>query len=328
MSESKGGSGPGKFLREGLSITELFEMFPDDETARKWFESRIWSNGRVCPCCGSVKTTENNHPTTPYWCCICRTNFSVKTETIMHRSKIGYQKWAIATYMFAANLKGVSGMKLHRELGITQKSAWFMEHRLRESWMTLAGADAMAGADEIDETCMGGKEKNKHADKKQPGSYGGANKTAVVGAKDRATGRITAKPVPETTQARQGHFAESKAERGAEIYTDENKTYNNLSNHHTVRHSAGEYVRGGIRINGMESFWALRKRGHCGIYHKMSVEHLHRYVNEFAGWHNTRPLDTIQMMGSVANHVGGKRLTYKKLIANWTRAVRLREAIA
>ena len=120
-------------------MLELFKMFPDNETAMKWFEERIWKHGRKCPTCGNDSTTIARHPTMPYYCYKCRSHFSVKKGTVMESSKIGYQKWAIATYLVATNLKGVSSMKVHRDLGMTQRSAWFMIHRLRESWKQLAG---------------------------------------------------------------------------------------------------------------------------------------------------------------------------------------------
>lgn len=126
-------------------MPELFRMFPDNDTAMKWFESRIWRDGRKCPDCGNYDTTESSHPKMPYYCYKCRAHFSVKKGTVMQQSKISYRNWAIATYLFATNLKGVSSMKLHRDLGVTQKTAWFMVHRLRESWKKLAGVDGMTG---------------------------------------------------------------------------------------------------------------------------------------------------------------------------------------
>ena len=305
---------PGKNFRKGITLMELFRKFPDNDTAEQWFESRIWKLGRICPKCRSPETSVSAHVKMPYRCRSCKQFFSVKKGTVMEQSKISYQHWAIATYLFATNLKGVSSMKIHRDLGITQKSAWFLVHRLRESWKTLAGVDSMTGPVEIDEVYLGGKEKNRHADKKQPHSQGGKNKTAVVGIKDRATNKISAQPVPETTMLRLENFIESKTTKEVTKYTDENPSYNRLSNHESVRHSVGEYVRGQAHVNGMESFWSMVRRGYDGVYHHISEDHLHRYINEFSGRHNVRSMDTIEMMGQVAENMIGQRLTYKTLI--------------
>ena len=302
---------PGKHFRKGITMMELFRMFPDNSTAEKWFESRIWKDGRKCPLCKGTETRPATHKTQPYRCPKCRRFFSVKSGTVMERSHISYQHWAIGTYLFATNLKGVSSMKIHRDLGITQKSAWFMVHRLRESWKTLAGVDKMEGPVEIDEVYLGGLEKNKHKEDK-----GRKKKVAVVGVKDRATNRITAQPVPETTKARLEHFIESKVYDTSKKYTDENPVYQSLKNHESVKHSVGEYVRGQAHVNGMESFWSMVRRGYDGVFHHISEDHLHRYINEFAGRHNIREYDTIEMMGSVAESMTGHRLTYRTLISH------------
>lgn len=327
LRSASAGSGPGRSEREGISLVELFRMFPDDGTAEAWFESILWEGGRPCPYCGNPETVRTDHkPTVPYRCVQCHSHFSVKTGTVMHRSKLGYQKWAIAIYMFATSLKGVSSMKLHRDLHITQKSAWFMGQRIREAWSSIADVQSssssseekMQGPVEIDELYVGGREKNKHADKK-----GQTDKTIVVGVKDRDTNKVTARTVPEATKARLEHFIETNVSDGAVKYTDENPSYGSLENHHTVNHSVGEYVRGQIHTNGMESFWALLRRGYTGIYHKMSPEHLDRYVNEFAGRHNIRSMDTGMMMSELASSMSRKRLTYKRLIKHGVYAHRM-----
>ena len=242
---------------------------------------------------------------------VCRKYFSVKKGTVMEQSKISYQHWAIGTYLFTTNLKGVSSMKIHRDLGITQKSAWFMVHRLRESWKTLAGVEKMDGPVEIDEVYFGGLEKNKHKEDK-----GKKDKVTVVGVKDRSTNKITAKPVPETTKAKLDNFIEGTVKESAKKYTDENTAYKGLSNHESVKHSVGEYVRGQAHVNGMESFWSMVRRGYDGTFHHISEEHLHRYINEFARRHNVRELDTVDMMGEVAGGMFGQRRMYQDLISH------------
>ena len=240
---------PNKHYREGITLTDLFRMFPDDETAEEWFESRIWPDGRRCPTCKNPDTIEAKHPKMPYYCYKCRSYFSVKKGTVMEASKIRYQKWAIGMYLVATNLMVVSSMKIHRDLGMTQKSAWFMIHRLRESWKQLAGVDGMDGPVEIDEAFFGGSDSNCHKDKK-----GTKLKKAVVGVKDCTTNKIAAKPVPETTKARLEDFIDGHVNKDAKKYTDENRAYAGLSNHESVNHSVGEYVRGMAHANGLESF--------------------------------------------------------------------------
>lgn len=133
----------GKRFRKGITVAELFKIFPDNATAMKWFETNIWKDGRRCPACGNPSTITASHPRMPYYCYKCRSHFSVKKGTVMANSKLSYQKWAIATYLFAISTKRVSSMGLHRDLGITQKSAWFMVQKLRRSWRHLAGVDRM-----------------------------------------------------------------------------------------------------------------------------------------------------------------------------------------
>ena len=168
----------------------------------------------------------------------------------------------------------------------------------------------MEGPVEINETHVGGSETNRHQQDR-----GKKTKTAVVGVKDRSTNKVSATPVPETTKARLQHFTESHVDDAATKYTDENRAYCGLSNHETVKHSVGEYVRGQARINGMESFWSMVKRGYDGTFHHLSEQHLHRYVNEFAGRHNIRPLNTIDMMRIMAEGMAGQRLTYQDLVS-------------
>ena len=305
---------PGKSHRKGITLTALYDMFPDNATAEKWLVEQRWPNGITCPHCESDNIqVGTKHPSSPYRCRTCRKFFSVKTNSPMQGSNLGYREWVLAIYALTTNLKGTSSMKLHRDLGITQKSAWHLAHRIRESWVD--GKTLFAGPVEVDETYMGGKEANKHANKKTRAGRGTVGKVAVAGIKDRKTNKVSATIVESTDKATLQGFVKANVVPDVTVYTDDHKSYTNLPfNHEVVKHSIKEYVRDQVHTNGVESFWAMLKRGHKGTYHKMSTKHLQRYVDEFAGRHNQRPLDTVDQMGAMVNGMIGKQLRYQDLI--------------
>ena len=172
-------------------MEEPFDMFPDDQAAMKWFEAMIWENGRVCPHCTSDRTCEAKHPDMPYYCSQCKKYFSIRTNTVMSHSKLSYHKWAIAIYLVATRPKGISSTQLAHDLGIRQPPAWYLLQRIRETWGNLVDPEKLSGPVEGDEAYPGGREKNRHADKK-----GRKKKVAVLGTRDRATGEIRAVPIP------------------------------------------------------------------------------------------------------------------------------------
>jgi transposase-like protein len=298
-----------------ISTFQLFKMFPDAETARKYLEARLWPEGPKCPTClkGERLTPRKNGF---YRCNDCKLDFTVRTATIFERSHVPLHKWIYAMYLLVTARKGISSLQLAKEIGITQKSAWFVLQRLREA----CGDDLikLRGIVEVDEVYLGGKEINKHMKDRMYGDRGLPEKTAVVGLRER--GGRTKAVLPQSVSAISLEEAIcANVEPGSTIHTDEFAGYKrvgNLYGHSTVNHGKGEYSRRGVTTNSIESVFAVLKRGLHGVYHHASKKHIARYVDEFTWRLNDGNVQrhTLQRLDSFVNAVAGKRLTYERLI--------------
>lgn len=302
-----------------ISTFKLFELFPDEKTARTYLESRLWPTGAICPECKSGDRITKRVGGF-YRCNACKVDFTVRTGTIFERSHIPLHKWVYAMYLLVTARKGISSMQLAKEIGVTQKSAWFMLSRLREACGSDSDIDKLRGIVEIDECFVGGKEANKHEHKKLKAGRGTVGKTPVLGIRERG-GRTFAKLMPERSINAIHGEVYAHVEVGATIYTDDHLAFTGLDGlfyrQESVNHSAKEYARGPVSTNSIESVWAVLKRGIHGVYHQVSKKHLGRYVDEFTFRLNAGNVarHTTERLDSFVDAVAGKRITWKELIA-------------
>ncbi len=299
------------------SFDTLFQMMaalPDEQTAIDHFTAIRWAGGAFCPLCGSTRVYHFADKRT-HKCGDCRKRFSIKVGTIFQDSKIELRKWMLAVWMITSHKKGIASTTLARDLGVTQKTAWFMLQRLRYAARTQSFNAPLAGEVEIDETYVGGKAANRHKGdpKNSPGTGG---KTAVIGAISRG-GMAVATVIDRTDTATLDAFAHAVIDPSATVSTDEHSGYRHLGRtfkHGVVRHSGGEYVSGAFHTNSIEGFWSLLKRQIIGIHHFVSPKHLNRYVGEVTWRFNLRDIGEGARVNALLASANG-RLTYKALIA-------------
>jgi transposase-like protein len=299
------------------SLYDMLKAFPTEEACIMHLERLRWPKGVICPCCGSSRKIYHVSRANIYKCSDCRKEFSVRKGTIFEESRLPLRKWFAAGWLITSNRKGISSCQLAREVGVTQKTAWFILGRLREvAQMMAATGGPMIGTIEADETYLGGKEHNKHFSKKLNAGRGTVGKQSVIGAHER-DGKVKTAMIANTDKQTLHDFIKHNVVIGSTLYTDDHKSYLGLDGykHKTLNHSVGEYVRGQAHTNGIESFWALLKRGYSGIFHKLSWKHLHRYLAEFETRWNMSDADEDERMDSVLGSAAGSRLTYKALIA-------------
>ncbi len=310
-----------KQVTEFKSFAQMLDVLNTDEACRMFLENIRWEGSPACPHCGTqhkehYKLNVKGEFKGQYKCKDCRERFTVTVGTMFEGSHISLRKWFIAIYIFSSHKKGISSHQLSRDLGITQKSAWFMLGRLRNSFQVKT-TKQFTGITEADETFIGGKNKNRHENKKIEFSQGRSvkDKTPVFGLLNE--GKVNLEVVADTKAATLKPIIEAMVQKGEIVVTDEWGAYNGLSSeykHEVVKHNEENYVTdNGLSTNSLEGFWSLLKRGIYGIYHQVSAKHLHQYCDEFAFRFNSRETtDSERFSLAVVN--AQERLTYKALI--------------
>lgn len=308
-----------KEITDPKTLQEAIIYFANLDNCVKYVVKRRWSKGVVCPTCGSDKVTYM--PSRRVWQCKTRhpkSQFSVKVGTIMEDSPLGLDKWLPAMWQVANCKNGISSWELHRGLGVTQKTAWFMLHRVRLAMQDNLTGGNLAGEVEVDETYIGGKARNMHKDRRRRAQSAGrnmGNKTVVVGLLQRE-GKIQAGVVEDRTKFSMQEMVRGNVEKGTTIHSDEFAHAWRMDSeyeHQIVNHLA-QYVDGNVHTNGLENFWALLKRGINGTYVSVEPFHLFRYVDEQAFRFNNREgLKDHQRFSLLVRHIVGRRLTYKEL---------------
>ncbi|MGA3026842.1 MAG: IS1595 family transposase [Bryobacteraceae bacterium] len=306
--------------QEPTTLQEAIVYFSDPANCLDYLVARRWPDGVTCPRCSSkdVLFLEKYNR----WHCRAKhgaPQFTLKTGTIMEDSPIGLDKWLMAMWQIVNSKNGISSCEVHRAIGITQKSAWFLDHRIRFA-LTMGTINKLSGQIEADETYIGGKARNMHADKRavKITGTGGKDKTPVMGILERGSkavgSRVRVKVVDSTKKKALQSEIREHVLAGSALFTDALKSYEGLGEfQHEVVDHAVEYVRGEVHTNGLENFWSLVKRGLNGTYISVEPFHLFRYLDEQAFRYNNRKMTDSDRFDIAVRHIVGKRLTWDRL---------------
>jgi transposase-like protein len=306
-------------VAEPTTLQEVLVYFADPQNCRDYVIPRRWANGAVlCPTCGSDRV--KFQPQHNRWQCTNkhpRRQFTLKTGTVMEDSPIGLDKWLTAMWLMSSNRNGISSWDLHRAIGVTQKTAWFLVHRIRLAMQDDLTGGSLAGEVEIDETFIGGKARNMHKDRKRRGNVQSANKgkSVVLGMLERG-GKVHATVVPDRAKNTMKPLVDGNVERGSQLYTDEFTVgwWSDAEYAHEAANHLVAYVDGNCHTNGLENFWSLLKRTIGGTYVSVEPFHLFRYVDEQAFRFNNRlPMNDADRFSFLVRKIVGKRLTYAEL---------------
>jgi len=302
-------------MKDHMSLMEFTERFPDEASCQAFIIQQRWGGKPRCAKCDHDKVYRLSGGKL-FKCAKCKQRFSVRTGTVMEESGLPLRKWLLAIHIMTTARKGISSVQFAKDVGVSQKTAWFLAQRIRKA-CAVEDDLPLAGDVEADEAYFGGQERFKHADKKLRAGRGAVGKVAVFGMRERG-GRLKAMPIPETCGSVLKPIIHRSVERDSTVHTDESTVYNGLQGryrHERVNHSKGIYVKGDASTNAIESVWAVMKRSYKGIHHWWSPKHLHRYIAEHVYRLNMTELPGEAAIGKMIRDFQGKRLTYARLTA-------------